>query len=301
MNFRPFAVLISFAALTGLSLLGAPAADAQAPAALITLRYQFTPGQTLRYLVQRDPYFTDPIKAIETTDPRATYRPPIMERLTETVQTVRRDGTATIEVTLGPEPGFEDETAPQPSLTRTVRVTPLGQVLTPVTDPALGTLLRAFFPLPAAPVQVGGSWKGAAFQGAVPVETRPTLTAGQGGRRGLAIITQTLPPVVTQSRSPDHDGTLLQTTRSAQADRIVFDLGAGNLRRQASTLTVDLSLVMTGRGARGSADFGHVIPNIRVIQTMTIERQDDPPALPLPAASFPGSPSPASNGRRSKS
>jgi len=42
--------------------------------------------------------------------------------------------------------------------------------------------------------------------------------------------------------------------------------------------------VMTGRGARGAADFGHVIPNVQVIQTMTIERQDDPPALPAPAA-----------------
>ena len=290
MNFR------SLAAITGFFLLLMPAGQARPAAAPVKLRYHFTPGQTLRYLVQRDPYFADPAGAVETTDPNAPYRPPVVERLTEEVQAVGADGAATIRVTVAPEPGFEDEATPQPPVTRTVRVTPLGQVLTPVAAPATRELLRAFFRLPAALVRAGSTWKSTALQGADTVETSDALTAARGGSRGLAIITQTLPPVVTQGRSPDHDGTLLQTTRSVQADQIVFDTGAGNLRRQASTLTVGLSLTMTGRGARGAADFGHVIPNVQVIQTMTIERQDDPPALPTPA-----SPSPASTGRRSKS
>lgn len=275
MNLRPLA------ALAGLFLLFVPSAQAQPAAAPVKLRYHFAPGQTLRYLIQRDPYFTDPAGSVETTDPNAPYRPPVVERLSEEVLAVGRDGTTTIQVTVAPEPGFEDEADPQPPVTRTVRVTPLGQVLTPAADPATRELLRAFFRLPAAPAGLGETWKGTAFRGAEKVETTLTLTAGRGGTGGTAIITQTLPPTLTQSRSPDHDGTLLQTTRSAQADRIVFDAGAGSLRRQASVLTVTLSLVMTGRGARGAADFGHVIPNVQVIQTMTIERQDDPP-LPTP-------------------
>lgn len=287
MNFRPLAVLPS------LFLLLAPMVQAQ-PDTAVKLRYHFTPGQRLRYLVQRDPYFTDPAGAVETTDPNAAYRPPVVERLTEEVQAVGTDGAATVQVTVAPEPGFEDETRPQPSVTRTVRVTPLGQVLTPIADPTTRELLRAFFRLPPAPVRAGETWKGAAFVGTDKATTSAVLTAAQGGSWGLAVITQTLPPTAAESRSPDHDGTLLQTTRSAQADRVVFDVGAGNLRRQTSVLTVTLSLTMTGRGVRGAADFGHVIPNVQVVQTMTIERQDDPPALPPPALYPPALPPPAS-------
>jgi len=277
MNLRSLTLLAGFALL--------PAASAQAePAAVpVKLRYHFEPGQKLRYLVQRDPYFADPAGAMETTDPNAPYRPPVVERLTEEVLAVGRDGTATIRVMVAPEPGFENEARPQPPVTRTVTVTPLGQVLSPVTDPAMREMLWAFFRLPAVPVRAGASWKGTELRGMDKVGTSVTLTTARGGRRGLAVITQTLPPVVTQGRSPDHDGTLLQTTRSAQADRIVFDLGAGNLLRQSSALTVTLSLTMTGRGARGAADFGHVIPNVQVVQTMTIERQGDP-LPPLPPA-----------------
>ncbi len=289
MNLRP---LLAFAALC---LVAASAARAQPHAAPVTLRYHFTPGQTLRYLVQRDPYFDDPAGAVETTDPDAPYKPPVVERLTEEVLAVGSDGAATMRVTVATEPGFEDEAAPQPPVTRTVRVTPLGQVLTPVDDPAMRELLRAFFRLPTAPVGPGETWKGTEFQGANRVRTDLALTAVQYGNRGWAVITQVLPPTVAESRSPDHDGTLLQTTRSTQSDRIVFDVGAGSLRRQVSTLTVLLSLIMTGRGARGAADFGHVIPTVRVIQTMTIERQDDALVLPAPAASLP-----ASSGQRSK-
>ena len=270
------------------------------------MRYRFTPGQTLRYLVQCDPHFTDPAGAVETADPNSPYRPPVVERLIEEVQSVGSDGTATVGVTIGPEPGFEDEAAPQIRTTRVLRVTSLGQVLTPQTDPALRVFLRTFFQLPGAPVRPGETWKGTAFQGVDRVGTNLALTAMRYGNRGLAVITQALPPTVSQSRSPDHDGTLLQTTRSARADRIIFDVAAGNLRRQVSTMDVTMSLVMTGRGARGAADFGHVIPNLQVIQTMTIERQDDAPAQPAPAASLPAPPSSvppssASTGRRSKS
>ncbi len=273
--------LCLFTLLAGLILLPTQPIQAQTAAAPITLRYHFRRGQRLRYLVQRDPYFADPAGAVETTDPNAPYRPPVVERLTEEVQAVGRDGAATVQITVAPEPGFEDEASPQPPVTRTVTVTPLGQVLSPVADPAARELLRAFFRLPAAPVRAGASWKGTAFRGTDKMETNLTLTAARGGSRGQAVITQTLPPTVAESRSPDHDGTLLQTTRSVEADRIIFDAGAGNLLRQSSALTVTLSLTMTGRGARGAADFGHVIPNVQVVQTMTIERQDDPlPSLP---------------------
>ena len=295
MNLRPLL------ALAALGLVIAPAAHAEPPAVSVKLRYHFVPGRTLRYLVQRDPYFDDPAGAVETTDPDASYKPPIVERLTEEVLAVGSDGTATVKVTAGPEPGFEDEAHPQPLVTRTVRVTPLGQVLTPVEDAAMGGLLRAFFRLSFAPVGPGETWQGTAYQGAEGVKTDLALTAVRYGGQGLAVITQTLPPTVTQSRSSGHDGTLLQTTRGDRSDRIVFDAGAGILRRQTSTMTVTLSLVMTGRGARGAADFGHVIPTVRVIQKMTIERQEDalsPPALAFPS---PASPSPASTGQQSKS
>ena len=288
MNLRPLL------ALALLCLVFPSAARAQPPDAPVKLRYHFTPGRTLRYLVQRDPYFDDPAGAVETTDPDAPYKPPIVERLTEEVMSVGSDGAATVRATVAPEPGFEDEANPQPPVTRTVRVTPLGQVLTPVEDAATGSLLRAFFRLPFAPAGPGGTWQGTGFQGAEGVKTDLALTAVRYGGRGWAVITQDFPPVVAESRSPDHDGTLLQTTRSARADKIIFDAGAGNLRRQVSTMTVTLSLVMTERGARGAADFGHVIPTVRVIQTMTIERQEDAPASP------PGS-SPALAGRRSGS
>ncbi|MDQ2800607.1 MAG: hypothetical protein M3Y13_13340, partial [Armatimonadota bacterium] len=85
----------------------------------------------------------------------------------------------------------------------------------------------------------------------------------------------TLPSSVAESRSRSHDGILLQTTRCTQSAHFVFDLKAGNLRRQHSTMTVTLSLVMTGRGTRGADDFGHVIPRVQVVQTLTIERRDD--------------------------
>jgi len=214
---------------------------AQSPAAPPLLRYHFTPGQKLRYLIMRDPYFNDPAGAIEMTNPDAPYRPPVVQRLTEVIQSVQPDGAAILKVTVGAEPGFEDDTRP---LTQTLTVTPLGQILSPV---AASSFLRAFFLL------------------------RPAVQ----GPGGLAIVTQTLLPSVTKRTSPDHDGTLLQTTRSQQSDRMVFDVGAGNLLRQASTLTVILSLVMTNRGARGVADFGRVIPNVEVTQTMTIERKAD--------------------------
>lgn len=238
-----------FAALAGLALLSAPAASAQPPAPNVTLRYKFAAGQTLRYLIQRDPYFADPALAIETTDPNAPYRPPRVERLTETVESVGKDGTATIQLTLAPEPGFEEEDSPQPVVTRTVRVTARGEVLTPVSDAADREMREIFVLLPGGVVR--GNTHG-----------------------GLAIIARTGAPSVAERRSPDHDGTLLQITRSTRSDRLVFDTRAGQLVRQRSTLTVTLSLVMTGRGARGADDFGHVIPNVRVVQTLTIERRE---------------------------
>lgn len=260
-------------ALVGLALLIAPSMCAQSPTPPVTLRYQFTPGQTLRYLIQRDPYFADPAGAIETTDPNTPYRPPVVERLTEKVLAMGRDGMATIRVTVVPEPGFENETVPKSAVSQTVQVTPLGQVLSPLPETAQGDLLRAFFRLPAMPVQPGSVWKTAEAWGA-----DMALMKVDGGHEGLAVITQTPPPSVVESRSRSHDGLLVQTTRRTQSDHLVFDLKAGNLRRQRSTMTIMLSLVMTGRGARGADDFGHVIPRVQIVQTLTIDRRDDLPA-----------------------
>ena len=213
-------------------------------------RYQFTPEETLRYLIQRDPYFDDPKGAIETVA-ADEYRPPIVERLTEDVLGVKADGTATLLLTLAPEPGFEDEAHPQAALSRTVVVSPLGKVLS-VSGAALGDspaerdLLRGIVSIP-------------------PILSRR--------KDGLAVETRRSPAVVTQSTSPDHDGTLLQTTSATQTDHLVFDCRRGQLVREVCTETITLSLVMTGRGRRGSDDFGHVVPNAEVVQTLTVERQ----------------------------
>ncbi len=222
------------------------------PAHAAALRYQFVPGETLRYLIQRDPYFDDPKGAMETVADDE-YRPPIVERLTEKVQEVKADGTATLLLTLTPEPGFEDEDRPQAAVSRTVVVSPEGKVLS-VLGAALGS----------SPAEQD------LLRGIV------LLTADMQGRKdGLAVETRRSPAVVNRSTSPDHDGTLLQTTSVAQSARFVFDCRRGQLVREVSTLTITLSLVMTGRGRRGSDDFGHVVPNAQVIQTLTVERQAD--------------------------
>ncbi len=135
----------------------------------------------MRYLVMRDPYFADPAKAIETANPKTPYRSPSIERLTEKVQAVQPDGSAIIQVTLEPEPGFEDATHPIPPTSQTVVVTPLGEVVSP---PALSSdagFLRAFFRLPPAPAQPGASWKGAAFRETASVPTALTLAAMRRG------------------------------------------------------------------------------------------------------------------------
>ena len=221
------------------------------PARAAAPRYQFVPGETLRYLIQRDPYFDDPKGAVETVA-ADEYQPPVVERLTEKVQEVKADGTATLLLTLTPEPGFEDADRPQAAVSRIVVVSPRGKVLpaaagsAPQDSPAEQDLLRGVV----------------------------LLTAGMQGRKdGMAVETRRSPAVVTESTSPDHDGTLLQTTSAAQAERFVFDCRRGQLVREVCTLTITLSLVMTGRGRRGSDDFGHVVPNAQVVQTLTVERQ----------------------------
>ena len=218
-----------------------------------TPHYQWTPGQTLRYLIQRDPYFADPKSAFETIATDAPYRAPVVERLTEQVQSVAPDGTATLTLTLGPEPGFEDEAAPEPTLTRTVVVSPAGRVLS-ISGGALGQsaadrdLLRGINLLPAG------------------------LT---GRTDGLAAETHTEPAAVFVSKTRGHDGILVHTTAAAVSDHLVFDCLGGRMEREVSTMTITMSLVMTGRGRRGSDDFGHVIPNVQMVQTLTIERQAD--------------------------
>ena len=228
------------------------------PAYAAAPRYQFVPGETLRFLIQRDPYFADPKGAMETVT-AGEYQPPVVERLTEKVQEVRADGTASLLLTLTPEPGFEDEDHPQAAISRIVVVSPAGKLLSPA-----GKLLS---PAGSAPQSTPAEQD--LLRGIV------LLTADMQGRKdGLAVKTWRSPAVVTQSTSPDHDGTLLQTTSAAQAGRFVFDCRRGQVVREVCTETITLSLVMTGRGRRGSDDFGHVVPNAQVVQTLSIERRD---------------------------
>jgi hypothetical protein len=249
---RRMPCVTSFLFFTGLFLTATVSVLAQSQNSSVKLRYHFVPGQTLHYLIQRDPYFADPAGAMETMDPDAPYRPPYVERLTEDVLAVERDGEATLKITLEPEPGFEEESQASPTV-QTLTVTPLGQILSPSRLAPASDFLKVFFRLPTTPVE--------------------------RGLRGTAWIAQTQPMTVTESRSRGQDGLLQQTTRCVESDSLIFDLEAGNLRHQSSQLTATLSLVMLERGRRGSADFGRVIPNVRVVQTMTIERRDDLPTL----------------------
>lgn len=233
----------------------------------ITLRYCWAVGQTMTYLVQKDPYFADPAEALAAAEPDAAYAAPVVTRLTEEVQSVARDGSATLKITRTAAPGFEDEAHPEPPTVWTTRVTARGEVSGVKTPEAL---TAAFPRLPAGPVRVGASWAGTDGR-------RLTLTALRGGPKGLAIVTQTFPAATGERRTPDHDGTLLQTTRTTQTGRIVFDLSRGQVARQVQTRTVTATLVMTERGRRGVADFGRVVPNVKAVQTLTIERQTDAP------------------------
>ncbi len=260
MNLRLLAAVPLFL----LPLLPAPA---EAPVPGVTLRYRWVVGQTMMYLVQEDPYFADPARALAAAEPDAAYAAPVVMRLTEEVQSVARDGTATLKVTQIAAPGFEDEAHPETPTVWTAVVTARGE-MSGVKTPEVMT--QAFPRLPAGPVQVGASWAGRDGR-------RLTLTVLRGGPKGLAIVTQTCPAATGERRTPDHDGTLLQTTRTAQTGRIVFDLSRGQVARQVQTRTVTATLVMTGRGRRGVADFGHVIPNVKAVQTLTFERQTDTP------------------------
>ena len=253
MNNRVLAAVIL--AAFSLASTPVPRAGAQSARPPERLQYHWTAGQTLRYLIQRDPYFADPEGAVAAINPGREYQPPVVERLTEAVQAVGADGTATVALTLTAEPGLDDDAHPQATLKRTVTVTPSGRILA-VSGGALGRspaerdLLRG---LPALPA-----------------------TADRAAASGQAAVwTHALAPAVTERRSPDHDGTLLRTTRAAQSDQIVFDRAAGSLVRLDSTLAISSRLVMTGRGRRGIADFGHVVPHVQLIQTLSVERQDD--------------------------
>ena len=227
-----------------------------APAPAQSPRYQWTAGETARFLVQRDPYFDDPKAAVETVTLDSDYKPPTVERLTEKALSVSASGTATLLLTLTPEPGFEDDTLPQTVISRTVVVSAFGKVLS-VLGPALGgspaekDLLRGLL-LPVPQV-----WR----------RTKDTLAVGD----------RLEPLAVTQSTSPDHDGTLLQTTQVSETGHMVFDCRRGQLVRSVWTRTIILSLTMTKRGRRGSDDFGHVVPNAQVVQTLSVERRADLP------------------------
>ncbi len=251
MNFlKPISALVILSAL-GFSLTTSAQADQRHPTT--ALRYKWTMGQTLRYLVQQDPYFADPASAIETTDLSAPYRPPSVLRLTEQVLAVGGDGTATLRLSLAPEPGFEEEGRP-PRVAQVVAVTALGQVLSGDSGPVPPELLSAVFRLPEA----------------VPF-----------AKGAFVILTQDDPPCETKSTSPSHDGLLQQTTQSRRCDRAVFGIGSGILLRRRINITGSLSLVMIRPRQRGAADFGRVVPNLPISQTLTIELEPyvGPPLL----------------------
>ena len=206
-----------------------------------------------RFLIQRDPYFDEPKTAIETVTSDGDYKPPVVERLTEKVLSVAADGSATLRLTLAPEPGFEDAAHPQAALSRLVTVTALGKMLSsagsaPQNSLAEKDLLRGLVSIPP-------DWR--------------------IRKDGFAVEDRAEPAVVTQSTSPDHDGTLQQTTTTAESDHTVFDCRRGQIVRTVCTRTITLSLTMTHRGRRGADDFGHVVPNSQVIQTLSVERQAD--------------------------
>ncbi len=236
------------AALAFAALSAVLPANAQAPP-----HYQWTPGETTRFLIQRDPYFDEPKTAMEAAASDAAYRPPIVERLTEKVLTVRADGTATLLVTLAPEPGFEDDDHPQAAISRTVTASASGRVLS-VSGGALG----------------GSPAVRDLLRGLVLIF--PELRRREDG---LAVEDQAEPLVVTQSTSPGHDGILLQTTTTAETDHTVFDCRQGQVVRRMLTRIITLSLVMTHRGRRGSDDFGPVVPKTQVRQTLSVERQTE--------------------------
>lgn len=241
-------------ALCGLGLALLTPAAAAPDSQTFPLRYRWTAGQTHRYLIQCDPYFANPAQAIETTDPKASYRPPRVERLTEQVLAVGTDGTATLRLTLTPEPGFEDSVHPQPPVTQTVTVTPWGQRVGG-SEALAPEMLAVIFRLPAD-----------------AAETRGTL----------AFFSEDGPPDITQNKTPGHDGLLLQTTRSRRRDQVVFDVRAGRLVRRTGTITGSLSLEMIRPAKRGADDFGHVVPSLTLLQTLIIERKEDPVSIPAP-------------------
>jgi len=210
------------------------------------LQYKWVTGQMIRYLILRDPYFADPQKCIETADPNAPYRSPIVSRLTEKVLSVDSDGTATLQVTISPEPGFEDDSHPQPPITQTVTVNRSGEMTDGSAASHSTEMLAAIFRLPTDPPPV---------------------------RNGVSVITQAGPPTVQKATSPSHDGILLQTTQSRRQDRVVFDTYAGNVLRRTETITGSLSLVMIRPKQRSGADFGRVVPSLPILQTLTLERK----------------------------
>ena len=188
---------------------------------------------------------------METVTSDGNYKPPVVERLTEKVLAVKADGAAVLSVTLAPEPGFEDEDHPQTPLIRVIVVSTSGRIISG----------GAFGDSP-----VGQDL----LRGIVPIS--PDLRMRKDG---LAVKDRANPPTITRSTSPDHDGTLQQTTQVTQVEHQVFDCRRGHLVRAVITRTITLSLVMTNRGRRGSDDFGHVVPNSEVVQTLTVERQAD--------------------------
>ena len=241
MNFlKPISALVVLSAL-GLPLTTPARAEQRHPT--IALRYKWTMGQTLRYLVQQDPYFADPASAIETTDLSAPYRPPSVLRLIEQVLAVGKDGTATLRLSLTPEPGFEEEG--RPSLAeQVVTVTALGQVVSGDSGLVAPELLSAVFRLPQAVPSAKGAF---------------------------VILTQDDPPCEMKSITPSHDGLLQQTTQSRRCDRAFFGVGDGMLVRRRISITGSLSLVMIRPRQRAAADFGRVVPNLPIFQTLTIE------------------------------
>ena len=266
LSIRPVAVTVIIGVFA--ALLPAQATES------VTLRYKFTVGQTLRYKITIDPLFENPAGSLQLTDENALEGKPIVRALTAEVKAVKTDGTATVQVSVAPEE--QDAQVAKPE-TSTLEISPIGQVLSE-TPPATG-LTQTFCRLPFAPVSLGAQWSGNASRGQTGVLPEASLTLTQFcDDSGLAVITRTTPPTVTEVATHTHDGTLVDTMRRVRSDRIVFDIASGNVLKQASTLSVSLALKMTNRGWRVRSDFGHVIPITRLTLYATVYRMDGPAA-----------------------
>lgn len=241
MTFRFLAVLLLALLSTGGIL--PPAVRADAP------RYKFQPGQTLRYQVTFDSRAQNLAASTDLTGEGAAPGRQVTEFVTARVKAMRGDGTAVLEVTCEP---WRNSDLPGPQ-TCTLRLAPDGRRLPREPGDAPAPSVSATLPFP------------------VLLPARPLANPA------LVEMEQTTPNVVTRQQTRGHDGLLVDMTQRRQSQRIVFDVRAGNVLKQAGTTWITRTLKMTARGKRGSDDFGRVAPVTRLVLSTTVQRLADKP------------------------